>query len=116
MTKEMTIFKKSKELIDYTFCMTDSSNRFPKKTRFTFVNRMQNLVLDIYQRLLKVNEIPIPERPELQIETISELKALLFLVELSFQQKYINSKQCEVWTGKILDVQHLTAAWLKKSK
>lgn len=44
----MLVLKKAEDLIDYTFTMTDNTDRFPKKTRFTFVNRMQNLALDIY--------------------------------------------------------------------
>ncbi len=57
MAKEkLTVLIKAKELIEYTFCMTESTKRFPKKTRFTFINRMQNLSLDIYSKLLKINE------------------------------------------------------------
>ena len=39
--KEMIVFKKARDLIDHTFIMTDNPKRYPKKYRFTFVNRMQ---------------------------------------------------------------------------
>lgn len=116
MSKEMIVFTKAKDLIDYTFCMTDSAKRYPKKVRFTFVDRMQNLVLDIYTNLIKINEVPINQRKPLQIEVLSDLKTLLFLIELSLKREYINFKQCELWTKKAMDVFYLTAAWMKKTK
>lgn len=114
MNKEMTVFIKAKDLINYTFTITDNTKRFPKKVRFTFVNRMQNLALDIYSKLLKINEIPINQRKPLQIDVLSDIKTLLFLIELSLKQGYINIHQCEIWTKKALDVKYLTAAWMKK--
>ena len=111
----MTIYIKTKDLISYTFNMTEN-NSFPKKARFTFVNRIQNIVLDIYSTLLKVNEIPICERKSLFIEVLSNTKILLFLIELCLNYKYINFHQCEVWSKHCLNVKYLIAAWLKKSK
>ncbi len=113
--KEMTVFVKAKDLIKYTFQMTNSTKRFPKKTRFTIVNRMQNLALDIYSKLLKANELPIPQRKPLQIDILSDIKILLFLIELS-QGKHISEKQCAVWVNKALDVKYLTAAWMVKTR
>jgi hypothetical protein len=117
MAKEkLTVLIKAKELIEYTFCMTESTKRFPKKTRFTFINRMQNLSLDIYSKLLKINEMPVSQRREHQIDVLSDIKVLLFLIEFSKQKGYISSKQCIIWTSKTLDIKNLTAAWMTKTK
>jgi len=89
---EMTIYIKTKDLIDYTFNITENKN-FPKKARFVFVNRIQNIVLDIYSILLKVNEIPISDRKALLIEALSNIKTLLFLIE------NINKKYKEIFEG-----------------
>ncbi len=45
------------DLIDYTLNLTDNKNHFPKKIRFTIVNRIQERVLSIYEKLLEANEI-----------------------------------------------------------
>lgn len=114
--QEMTIFKKTKDLIEYTFCMTDNTKKFPKKTRFTFVNRMQNLTLDIYSKLLKANETRNRnKRKDLQSDVLSDIKILLFLIELSLHKNYINDKQCVIWTKRAKDVKYLTAAWYNKT-
>ena len=55
--KELTVLVKAKELVDYTLNITDNTKYFPKKARFSFVNRMQNLSIDICTEILKTNEI-----------------------------------------------------------
>ena len=36
-------------LIKHTFTITNSTERFPKKYRFTLVNRIQDKAVDIYE-------------------------------------------------------------------
>ena len=112
----MKVFKKAEDLIDYTFTMTDNTKRFPKKYRFTFVNRMQEMVLDIYKKISKTNEIPVSKRREIQIDILSDLNVLLALIKLSLKRELINEKQTEIWTKKVLDVKYLTAAWMKSTR
>lgn len=44
-------------LIDYTLELTDNVKRFPKKIRFTIVNRIQDCVLSIRDNIVDTNEI-----------------------------------------------------------
>ena len=113
---KMTVFVKAEYLIDYTFQMTDNANRYAKKHRFTFVDRMQNLALDIYCKLVKSNQLPMSERKTLQIEAISDMEVLLALIEISLQRDFIDAEQSERWANKVIDVKNLTGAWLKRSK
>lgn len=111
----MKVFEKARQLIDYTMTITDNLKRFPKKARFTFVDRMQNMTLDIYKKLAKANEMPISKRKEVQIDVLSEINVFLALVEISHSRGYINAKTMETWTKKTMDVKYLTAAWMKRT-
>lgn len=113
---ELMVLIKTKDLIDYSLTMTDNTKRYPKKARFTFVNRIQDLVLNIYKNISKTNELPINKRKSMQIDILSDTNVLLFLIELSLKRNYISERQCEIWTKKALDVKYLTAAWMKKTK
>ena len=42
------------KLIDYTLDLTDNANRFPKKVRFSIVNRIQGHVMAIYPHVVFV--------------------------------------------------------------
>lgn len=116
MSKEMTVFKKAKELIDYTFSMTENTDRYSKRRRFTFVDRMQNLSLDIYSDLLKANELSVKERIILQTNVVANVKILLFLIELSNKRGFIHDKQLFNWAKIGKDVLYLTTAWKNKTK
>lgn len=63
------------KLIDYTLDLTDNVNRFPKKVRFSIVNRIQGHVMAIYDDLLEANEIfPIRDEAD-RLEHTSSLTA-----------------------------------------
>lgn len=112
----MIVFDRAKKLIDYTLDMTDSTKRYSKKRRFTYVDRMQNMTLDIYRMLSNANKKPVNERRDLQDSAMSEIDLLLFFVERSLKKGFIDKRQCELWTKKALDVKYLTAAWKKSAK
>ena len=111
----MKVFEKAIALIDYTIIMTDSKSRYPKKARFTFVDRMQNMTLDIYKKLSKANEIPTVNRREVQIDVLSDLNVFLAMIELSHKNHYIDARTMSIWVGKTMDVKHLTAAWMRSN-
>lgn len=56
--KELIVIEKAKDLGDYLFQVTNNS---PKKFRFTFVSRMQNLVLDLIENLYRANSVRVNE-------------------------------------------------------
>ncbi len=110
----MKVFDRAKVLINYTMTITDNVKRFPKKARFTFVDRMQNMTLDIYKKLSKANEYPINQRKAIQIDVLSDINVFLALIEICHERQYIDLRTMEIWTKKVMDVKYLTAAWMKK--
>ena len=58
---EFNVIVKCKDLIKHTFTITNSTERFPKKYRFTLVNRIQDKAVDIYECALEANEVNLLE-------------------------------------------------------
>lgn len=107
-------------LIDYTLELTDNVKHFPKKVRFSIVNRIQDRVLAIRDDLVDANEIyPIldeqdkVDRLKLQRRALTGCKKLLYLIELSKKRGYIDKGTFDYWTKLTLDVKFMTAAWYK---
>ena len=94
------------KLIDYTLDLTDNANRFPKKVRFSIVNRIQGHVMAIYDDLLEANEI-FPIRDE------ADRLERLHMIELSKKRSYIDKGTFDYWTKLTLDVKFMTAKWYK---
>lgn len=52
---ELRVIQKSKELAEHTLRITSNCNRYPKKYRFSLVDKMQNKSLEIYEHLHEAN-------------------------------------------------------------
>ena len=117
--KDLTVINKAKKLMEYTFTITNSENRFPKKIRYTLVQRLQDLSMEIIELLYRANdagtfqEAERRERRKLQKLALTKSNMMMYLVEFSFNREYINVKTLEYWTGLIRDVRILTASWIK---
>lgn len=114
------VVRLASDLIDYTLDLTDNTKHFPKKVRFSIVNRIQDRVLSIRDNLVDANEIyPIRtekdkiDRLTFQRNALTDCKKLLYLIELSKKRGYIDQGTFDFWTKKTLDVKFMTAAWYK---
>lgn len=108
---EFNVIVKCKDLIKHTFTITNSTERFPKKYRFTLVNRIQDKAVDIYECALEFKE-----RQRLQAKAMTYCKELLFFIELSHEQGFISTSSCEYWSKLVLDVKYMLAAWKKRDR
>ena len=116
---DMAVFSRCEDLISHTLLITNNTKHFPKHMRFTLVNRMQDKVLDMYESLMRANEI-FPESDELRERrrTLQRLvlvycKEVLFFIELSLEQGYISYKSAEYWAELVVHVKNLTGKWLQ---
>lgn len=118
---EFVIITKAKDLVKHTLSMTNEK-RFPKKYRFTIVNRLHDLTLDIFQHIEEANELDLADPQEFrerryeQKKALTKCKTVLFLIELSLENGLITKDQCAVWTKAVLDVKYMTAKWRKQDR
>lgn len=118
---EFVLITKAKDLVKHTFLMTNEK-RFPKKYRFTVVNRLHDLTLDIFALIGEANELDLTDPQEArerrynQKKALTKCKTVLFLLELSLENNLISKEQCAVWTKAVLDVKYMTAKWRKQDQ
>lgn len=119
--QEFALITKAKALVKFTDMMT-TEKRYPKKYRFTLVNRLQDKSLEIFECIVDANELLLSDKEEcaerlrLQRRALTLCKTILFLIELSFEKQLINAQQCENWTKAVCDVKNMTASWYKGDK
>lgn len=118
---EFALITKAKTLVKHTDMMT-TEKRYPKKYRFTLVNRLQDKSLEIFECIVDANELSLTDKEEcaerlrLQRRALTLCKTILFLIELSYEKQLINAQQCENWTKAVCDVKNMTASWYKGDK
>lgn len=119
-SNELKVIVKAKQLAAHTLKLTSNCNRYPKKYRFSLVDKMQNKCLDIYDALFEANRTDIKdfkrERLELQTKAITYCDELLFYIELSHELNIINSGSMEYWSQMVCDIKHMAIAWRTKDR
>ena len=117
---KLKVIIKAEDLAEHTLRVTSNCNRYPKKWRFSLVDKMQNKALEIYEYLYEANRTDLKyfakERSELQTKAITHCDELLFYIELSKKLNIIDKKSMEYWSKMVADVKHMAIAWRSKDK
>lgn len=120
MAEELQVILKAKDLAKHTLQVTSNCNRYPKKFRFSLVDKMQNKSMEIYEALIEANRTAISdyrrERSELQTRAITYCDELLFYIEMSHELGIINIDKVEKWSKMVTDVKHMAIAWRTKDR
>ncbi len=117
---DLKVILKAKELAVHTLRVTSNANRYPKKFRFSLVDKMQNKSMEIYEMLFEANRTDIKaykrDRLELQTKAITYCDELLFYIEMSYELHIINSDSMGYWSKMVSDVKHMAIAWRTKDR
>lgn len=118
---ELSVITKAKDLCGYIMTITQRS---PKHFRFTFVSRLQNLALDVVERMYRANDCFISasdlkraeRRLEFQYQALTDLKLLAYIALLSLEQKCILPKQYEEIARRCSESRNMLGAWIKSDQ
>ena len=111
--KELQIIVKAKDLAEHTIRITSNCKTFPKKYRFTLVDRMQVKSLNIFDCLMEANIFTVGDirRTELQTNVITYCDELQFFIELTVRLGIIAMNRAEYWISLISSIKSMTIAW-----
>ena len=128
---DLVVVTKIKDLVNYIFKITDKS---PKKFRFTFVNRLHNICLDIIEGIFRANEIDLrtydegnfAQRNSLQRQALTNLKLLEFVSLMACENECITFHQyefiaksgagCMILLGNWIESDQRRKTWLARKK
>jgi len=117
---DLKVILKAKELAEHTLRITSNCNRYPKKYRFSLVDKMQNKSLEIYESLHEANRTDLRdyrrERSELQTRAITYCDQLMFYIEMSHELNIIDMDSMEYWSKMVSDIKHMAIAWRRRDK
>lgn len=111
--KEFQVIAKAKELAEHTIRITSNCKVFPKKYRFTLVDKMQVKSLNIYESLMEANVLSVgdEERKALQTKAITFCDELQFFIELTVRLEIIGADRAEYWASLVSAIKSMTIAW-----
>lgn len=99
------------EFLEWLLVKTE---KFPKKSRFTFVNRINNLSLDLVEDIIEAKysriKVDILKRANLKLEK------LRILLRISHSQKYLDNRGYEYSIKSIDESGKMLGGWIKQKE
>ncbi len=106
---ELPIFSRWMQFLEWLLPATE---KFPKRVRFTFADRINNLALDIAEELVEArysrNKQPLLRRINLRLEK------LRILLRLSHRMKYLPHQGYEHAARNLNEVGRMLGGWMKQ--
>ena len=116
--KEYLLGNKAKGLLIHTTKLTMKTELFPKSVRFTYSHELQRTAIAILKNIHSANECMFQteyrKRLELIKQVLDDTNYMLQLLEVCLELGFIDINRCKHWTGLILDIKYMSAAWKKK--
>ena len=109
VAEELQIFVKWSEFLKWLFNTTE---KFPKKVRFTFTTRIDNLALDILEDIIECRYDRSVRSSRLNYLNI-KLEKLRILLRLCHELTHLSHKHYEYAMVHINEVGKMAAGWLK---
>lgn len=100
--------------LDFLKWFLDAADKFPKKARFTFTERLTNLALSIIEDLVEArysrNRMPILKRANMTLEKMR------VLIRICFELRFISRKAYEQASYSINEVGKMLGGWMKSQE
>lgn len=109
MNEELQLFVKWTDFLKWLLNTTD---KFPKKARFTFTVRIDNLALDILEEIIKCRYDKAARKTGFKGINI-KFEKLRILLRICHEMNYLSNKQFEYAVTSINEVGKMTGTWLK---
>ncbi len=108
MTEELQVFVKWVEFLKWLLNTTD---KFPKKVRFTFTTRIDNLTLDILEDIIECRYDRDVRSDGLKKVNI-QLEKLRVLLRICHEERFLSTRQYEYSAVHINEVGKMIGGWL----
>lgn len=105
----------AEKLCVYTLKITNNLNNFPKKYRYTLVDRILKLTFDIHDGIIKANIARGTERIDFQSEIIANCTTLKFYIRMVYE---VLKPECSTtyWDKLVDKVESQVRGWQKTTK
>ena len=109
MAEELQIFVK---WVDFLKWLLNTTEKFPKKIRFTFTTRIDNLALDLLENIIECRYDRGYRKDGLKKLNI-KFEKLRVLMRICHESNYISTRRYEYAVVNINEVGKMTGGWLK---
>ena len=108
--RKIPVMVDAEKLVAHTLKVTQNLNNFPKKYRFTLVDKIVSLAMNIYDNISDANLSRNGKRIEHQEEAIKSCRKLKFYLQQTYD---ILHPQCSIpyWSDMVRKIQDQLINW-----
>lgn len=109
------VMEDAKKLCAHTLRLTNNLNNFPKKYRYTLVDRLVRTSFDIHDGISDANLSRGEERIKFQTETIKSCRKMKFYLQCVYE---VLKPSCNIvhWTGIVDRIENQVVKWRASTK
>jgi hypothetical protein len=104
------IISKTYELVKYA---TPFFNRVPRNFKFTFSDRVINLLADLLERIIEAYYAPRQERKVLLQKVNIKIEIIRHFFRLGFEWGLYSSTQLKEFSTRLDEIGRMTGGWIK---
>lgn len=112
MAEELKLFVK---WVDFVEWLLDTTDKFPKKIRFSFTSRIDNLALDILENIIELRYDRAKKKTGFKKLNI-RFEKLRVLLRICHQLHHLPDRQYEHAALCINEVGSMASSWLKEGR
>ena len=99
---------------DFSKWLLGKTDKFPKKVRFSFSNRIDNLALDIMEGIVEARYAG--SKKEILRRTDLNMEKLRILLRMCHDHQYLDTKGYEFASKKINEAGKMVGGWRKQQE
>ena len=92
--------------------LLDRTLKFPKAVRFSFSTRIDNLALDVFERLVEARYAPAGVKREALRHADLALAKLRVMLRLAHKRRYLDHRGYEHLSGRLDEAGRMLGGWL----
>ena len=112
MVEKLQVFVKWVEFLQW---LLNTTEKFPKKVRFTFTTRIDNLALDILEDIIECRYHRVAREEGFKRINI-RLEKLRVLLRICHEERYLSNKQYKYSAVHINEVGKMIGGWLGEER
>lgn len=116
---DLDAITKATDMVAHTLKITDNTNVFPKRHRFSITQKIQNKAIDVLTLTIEANEIfptnakELMERQLKQKQAAGACRSLLAIVNIANATFNIPNEKLRYWVSMIVGTRNNIISWQK---
>jgi len=107
--EQLSIFTRWSDFLSW---LLDTTEKFPKKIRFTISSRLDNIALDILEKIIEA--VYTKEKIEILKEINLQLEKMRVILRICCNKQYLSKQKYDYSIKELYEIGKMLGGWIKQ--